>query len=311
MPISKALLSALGMLESRRVSSRAKAWKSNLWIMGLAGLPASGLLMAGSAGWAMATMVLALIVAWVVRSRTMSTVSTAFKDEIMPVLVANIDDRLVYQSGESIEVDEFNASGLFRAPDRYGGKDLVSGYVGDTQVRFSMVSAEEEVEETTTDTDSDGNSTTTTTTHYETIFCGLLFTADFNKHLSGSTLINPGAAGFFSKFSGTLVKLEDPRFNSQFSVYSPDQVEARYVLTPSMMERLVNLKSKFGAIWISFVQERMYIAIGLNYNLFEPDLNRPLTDLNQVEGLVANLERITGIVADLDLNTRIWTKEGK
>lgn len=311
MPISGALLSTLGTLESRRVSSRAKAWKSAWGIMGLAGLLACGLLIADNPGWAMATMGIALIIALVAHSRTMGEVSTSFKDEIMPKLVANIDDRLVYQAAEYLGVDEFNASGLFRAPDRYGGKDLVSGYVGDTQVRFSMVIAEEEVEETTTDTDSDGNSHTTTTTHYETIFCGLLFTADFNKHFSGSTFINPGVAGFFSKFSGTLVKLEDPRFNSQFSVYSSDQVEARYILTPSMMGRLVNLKSKFGTIWISFVQERMYIAVGLNYNLFEPDLSRPLTDVSQVEGLIANLERITGIVNDLDLNTRIWTKEGK
>lgn len=309
MAISGELLSTIRSLEAMRVSRRTKAWRSVRWIMGLAWLIAAGLLIAEHLGWALATIGIALIIALVVHSRAMGEVSSAFKDEIMSRLVANIDGRLAYQAAECLGVDEFNASGLFRSPDRYGGKDLVSGYVGDTQVRFSMVSAEEEVEETTTDTDTDGNSHTTTTTHYETIFCGLLFTADFNKHFSGSTFINPGVAGFLSKFSGTLVKLEDPRFNSQFSVYSSDQVEARYILTPSMMERLVNLKSKFGTIWISFVRERMYIAVGLNYNLFEPDLNRPLTNVNQVEGLIANLERITGIVNDLDLNTRIWTKE--
>ena len=64
------------------------------------------------------------------------------------------------------------------------------------------------------------------------------------------------------------MKLEDPRFNREFSAYATDQVEARYVLTPSMMERLVALKSKFGAIGISFIQDRMYLAAGLNYHLF-------------------------------------------
>lgn len=76
------------------------------------------------------------------------------------------------------------------------------------------------------------------------------------------------------------------------------------------MERLINLKLKFGTFWLSFIGERMYIALNLSYNLFEPDLTRPLTNIEQVTRFLAELERITGIVEDLDLNTRVWTKLG-
>ena len=72
--------------------------------------------------------------------------------------------------------------------------------MGDTHVRFSMVDAEEKIEDTRTHTDSDGHTHTETTTHYETIFCGLLFTADFNKQLAGATIVNPGAGESFRGF---------------------------------------------------------------------------------------------------------------
>ena len=36
-----------------------------------------------------------------------------------------------------------------------------------------------------------------------------------------------------------VVKLEDPEFEKEFVVYAHDQVEARYVLSPSLMRRLL------------------------------------------------------------------------
>ena len=37
------------------------------------------------------------------------------------------------------------------------------------------------------------------------------------------------------------VKLEDISFDKRFNVYTKDQVEARYLTTPTFMERLKNL----------------------------------------------------------------------
>ena len=43
--------------------------------------------------------------------------------------------------------------------------------------------------------------------------------------------------------SGKLVKLENVEFEKQFAVYSTDQLEARYILTPQLMERLLAVQS--------------------------------------------------------------------
>jgi hypothetical protein len=52
----------------------------------------------------------------------------------------------------------------------------------------------------------------------------------------------------FSSFANNLekVKLESIDFENRFIVYSNDQVEARYILTPSFMERLVKLEKMMG-----------------------------------------------------------------
>lgn len=42
------------------------------------------------------------------------------------------------------------------------------------------------------------------------------------------------------------VILEDPKFNRRFNVYSSNQVEARYLVTPLFMELLNNLNASFG-----------------------------------------------------------------
>ena len=205
---------------------------------------------------------------------------------------------------------EFNDCGLFIRPDRYNGKDYFEGVQGRTRLHFSLVHAEERYETTETDTDSDGNTTTRTEEHWRDIFKGLFFSADFNKHFHGRTLVRAGKAGLFSGIFGNLVKLEDPRFNQQFRVYSSDQIEARYLLTPSLMERLMELRDRLGGFEVSFLGSWVTIAVnGFPYNAFEPDLGRPFTDPDQVSRTLGWIFHVVGIVEELDLNTRIWSKQ--
>lgn len=67
------------------------------------------------------------------------------------------------------------------------------------------------------------------------------------------------------------VTLEDPKFNARYNVYSSSQIEARYLITPSFMERFKNLKTAFDAkkIKCSFYNDKIMFAITANKNLFE------------------------------------------
>ena len=67
------------------------------------------------------------------------------------------------------------------------------------------------------------------------------------------------------------VKLEDLNFDKRFSVYSKDQIEARYLVTPTFMERLNNLKIKFATnkIKCAFFNSQILFAIPSDKDLFE------------------------------------------
>ena len=110
--------------------------------------------------------------------------------------------------------------------------------------------------------------------------------------------------------SGSRVKLENPDFEKTFDVYSTDQIEARYLLSPSMMERLLALDREFNRnITISFRDSNILIAIPESRNHFEASIWKPMDDLSQLKNDFSMIHALVSIVEDLNLNTRIWSKK--
>ncbi len=236
-----------------------------------------------------------------------------FKGDIIRKIVKFIDDNLDYSPGEGIAQSTFVGSQIFKhSIDRYRCEDLVSGKVGATEIAFSEVHAEYKTETT----DSKGRRQT----HWHTIFKGLFFVGDFNKDFSGCTVVLPDTAErllgrigqklqSLNFTRGKLIKLEDPEFEKEFVVYGDDQVEARYVLSTSLMKRIVEFKRKSGRkIHLSFVGARVFVAISYNRGLFEPRLFRTLLDFGPIKEYYSDMQVATGVVDDLNLNTRIWGK---
>ena len=106
-----------------------------------------------------------------------------------------------------------------------------------------------------------------------------------------------------------LVLLEDPEFERMFAVYGTDQVEARYVLSPALMERIKNYRKKSNRkIHLAFAQSNIYVAISCHQSLFEPKLFTSVLKFEPIQEYFEELQLAIGIVEDLDLNTRIWSK---
>lgn len=57
------------------------------------------------------------------------------------------------------------------------------------------------------------------------------------------------------------VTLEDSEFNQMYDIYSDDQVEARYILTPTFMERLKNVREVIGGFDVHCLIENKYITL--------------------------------------------------
>ena len=225
-----------------------------------------------------------------------------FKINIIKKLI-NDDPSLgiTYYPNQSITVTEFEASKIFNNyVDRYQGEDLFEGKRDKTVFKFSELKAEEEHETT----DSQGHRKTS----YSTIFEGVMFIAEFNKKLKGITRVKQGNDGFFEKlFAGkSKVNLENIDFEKVYNTYSTDQVEARYILTPNMMERILKLKEKFNTkVEFSFLHNLVFIVIHFNRDKFELDREKPV-DHEQIKRIFAEIDSFIEIIDILNLNMRIW-----
>ena len=76
-----------------------------------------------------------------------------------------------------------------------------------------------------------------------------------------------------------------------------------------MMERLLKLKKDTGSrIFVSFVGEKIMIAIDYDKDLFEPTVFSSLLSIEQAMGYIRTLKSAIGIVEELKLNEKLWSK---
>ncbi|NAY93075.1 DUF3137 domain-containing protein [Muricauda sp. JGD-17] len=149
-------------------------------------------------------------------------------------------------------------------------------------------------------------------------FVGMFAFVDFPKSFKGTTVVLPDQyekkLGYLAKNIQSinfkrdeLVNLEDVAFENEFVVYSTDQVEARYLLSPSLMERISNFKRKIKSpISLSFKDNKLYIAVTMPHGFLSLRTNENLITSNALELFYDDITTAIGIVEDLNLNTKIW-----
>ena len=235
--------------------------------------------------------------------RNRTNFRTEYKKIVIGKLMQFIAPDLAFTPNLFITQNKYDLSKIFLSnPDIYSGEDLVTGKIEKTQVEFCELHTQDR------QTDHKGRTT------YVTIFKGLFFIADFNKHFNGQKPAN--YSWIFGKLMQNInvgrpdvVRLEDPEFEKIFVVYSSDEVEARYILSTSFMERLVEFRKKMNSsVQLSFVGSNMYMAIPMKKNLFEPSLRRTVMNFNDIQEYYKQILFCTSIVDEMNLNTRVWTK---
>lgn len=236
---------------------------------------------------------------------------SVYKSKVIGEVTRLIQPEILYSPERGISEHSFRQAGLYSGDiDRYHSEDLFAGKVDKTSIMFSEVHAEDKRTRT--------NSKGKRETYWVTIFKGLLCIVDFNKDFRSWLTVKPDFAessfGWLGRkvqgLSGNLVRLESPEFEQAFVVHGGDQVEARYILTPDLQERLLELRQWFGDdIRLAFHDSKLHLSIPNSDNWFEPSIKKPAHDLSQINQFIHQMTSIFRLVHILDLNTRIWTKE--
>ena len=234
-----------------------------------------------------------------------------FKEKVIHPLIKELDSNLNYESNQHLSQKYFRDSKIFNSTiDRYSGNDFVHGEIDDIHIEFSDIHAEKR------------NKNSKGKDSWSTVFQGLFIVADFHKHFSGSTVVLPDSAqSTFGDLIGgwlqsknasreALVKMDHPEFEKEFVVYASDQIEARYILSHSLMQKLLHFKIRSKhPLHISFVGQSIHLAIEYNKDLFEPSVFRSLLDYKIAMEYAQTLHLCIGIVEELKLNQKLWSKQ--
>lgn len=229
-----------------------------------------------------------------------------FKEEIISSIVSFIDNNLTYLDNLDQKYNDdfkqiFIDSMLFRAkPNEFFIDDIIRGNIDGVNMTFFEADAQY-----------------LRGRHHHVVFKGLIFTAEFNKNFDGKIVILPNIirgkfktamAKLYSwgTHLGELVLMEDPEFEKQLMVFGNVQIGARYVLSPSLMRRIIDFKNKTGKdISVSVINSKVYIAIPYNKYLFEPKLFSASLSFKDASEYFKDISLAIDIVRDLKLNVKI------
>ena len=180
--------------------------------------------------------------------------------------------------------------------DRSKFEDRLEGKRGEVDFEFFEAHLEQKRQT------SSRNGTRTT---WVTVFRGQCLRFDFHKAFYGHTLVTRDAGIFnaLSAIGGGLkrARLESPEFEKAFEVHTTDQVEARYLLTPDVMQRLLDLEATFKGkkLRCAFDGGQLFLAME-GGDLFEPgSMRKPLDDPSRVRELVQDFSALFNLIDTL------------
>lgn len=138
-----------------------------------------------------------------------------------------------------------------------------------------------------------------------TVFRGQLLKLAYPRTFDGVTVVLRDS-GWLDRFACppglAKVGLEDPRFEEIFEVFGSDQVEARAILTPTVMEQILALEAAYAGehIRCAFVRGDVLVAVE-GRNRFEMgSMFSTLVDRSRVEAVAADLAAVFKLMDAFD-----------
>lgn len=219
-----------------------------------------------------------------------------YKKEFLPK-IAKLFGNLKYQIDGKIPMGSMKPSKIVPKHDKYKSEDHFSGEYKGVDVQVSEIKLKKKKR-------------SGKRTRYVTVFKGLGILLEIkHKKFYGHTILDKdkGALGeWFQKKSTGLkrAKMVDPEFEKYFDAYTNDQVEARYLVDPLMIERLNGLYQEYNGeqMAVAFYDNKFLILIVSKHNHFEPaDLHVPATNPESLLNMKRELGEILAIVDKLSL----------
>ncbi len=220
----------------------------------------------------------------------------AYKETMLP-RIARLFGDLAYTVDGKIPMAELEPFKIIPSHDAYKAEDYFTGAYKGTKIRFSEIHLTEQR--------GSGKNRKTVT-----VFQGLCVLLDVpNRKFLGHTILERDKGKLFKWFTDKSKGLKranmgDPEFEKIFDVYTNDQVEARYLVDPLMIEDLKAMYEEYNgeSMASSWFDKSMLIMIASKHNHFEPaDLYTPATSPDTILNLKREIGQILSIIDRLEM----------
>ena len=187
-------------------------------------------------------------------------ISNDFRKAIKPTLlkaILSIFGNFRYTENELLSLKEIKSTGLYcNAETKTDDDNIIGTYKKDIPITLI---------ETKLTNSGNGKEAII-------VFRGLILKIKMNKSFEGITIgYRKENNGIFDKLAKNTVtrklekiNLEDPEFSRNYSIYSDNQVESRYLLSPSFMEKIKNIQRVFLVNSVNFVFKDEFIYLFLD-----------------------------------------------
>ncbi|MBQ4558163.1 MAG: DUF3137 domain-containing protein [Clostridia bacterium] len=233
------------------------------------------------------------------KSSGLSKLAAKYKSDVIEKLLEGYD--FSFDETACMPMNKFVDGKIVTIFDEYEGEDLLvvnipslDGNATDVNFAISDVKVQE--------VGHDSNGGETRRTLYNGSYGYITFPKRFKCQLTLNR-DNYRNGGYLDR-----VSLEDIMFSREFSVRTSDQVEARYILTPDLMLRLLELKKRAKKLGIVLDGRRMYISMPQR-TLFEAKHVKD-TDLSSLYmRYYDDVEILLSIINEIQQNDKVFTLE--
>ena len=215
------------------------------------------------------------------------------------VIKKAIEDRveeLVYEPKFGLPENVYEDLSVMRRGNRYHREDLITGKYNN----IYFVQSDLKVQYT-----SNSNDHNYTTTYFK----GRWMAIDYPKKFSGTVVIidNNFAYGIKRK-DLEKIQLENPVFNDKFTVRTNDMQLGYYLLTPQLVEKIMELKqSTKGNVIACFKNGYLHIFINDGKDSFEPNINN-VNLMADIQKFIKDFTLVSGTIDILDVNNSVYVQ---
>lgn len=205
---------------------------------------------------------------------------------VIPTLNSMLDD-VEYDWHMGFTDIEVMGFGIIKIGNRFKSEDYISASYKGVKFRQADVVIKNE-----TGRGQDKN--------VQTYFSGRMFEFDFSSKVVANVKVFSKSYLSYLNLAGEEVEMEDVDFNKCFHVFSLNALEAFYILTPQMMEKLTAINRHYPNIAFRFAPGKLYVGI-VTDDSFDVGVTKKLSYPEEHARIKKDVQVIIDIIEMIDL----------